>query len=494
MGRIIVSRREFLRVSALTAAGLLAAQCGAPAPQAPPAATEAPAATKAPAVTEAPAAPAAEEVTLDVMMIDEYEGQYREIWNVFEAKHPGIKITVHPVNEDMAGAWNAKVAGGWLPTIELTTNLQIFANKDNYEMFVDLSSFDFPYWDRWTFDVKNAWSDVYGLPGPRTLDVFKGWVVTWQWRTDLMEKAGFNPKEEVKTWDDLKRFLAEGAAWAKATPDVDYFWDVAWHNFAFGPFYLDLIPLAFPDGQRDRQRDCFMGKAKFNAPDSPYRHCFEFFKEASDKGWIPERSWTRQWEQDMEALFIGGKSVMMLHGPWVWDKYLAADPNAVQSGMPATPPAEGQDTWIQGAFPPAIDAGWFIRAGNEKTAYWEQTQTAWNWIHSPEAIAIRAQAEGRDVTYKLDEPLDLKGPQFQGVLKEIGTPDGAWPDVVWEESQTGDIVSGPYLKKGAKGAWDWQSNNNSQYWSDYLSGKMTLQEVLDLVQKNWDESYEGLPV
>jgi hypothetical protein len=106
---------------------------------------------------------------------------------------------------------------------------------------------------------------------------------------------------------------------------------------------------------------------------------------------------------------------------------------------------------------------------------------------------MRAQAEGRDVTYKLDTPLDLQGPQYKTVLKEIGTPGGRWADVKWEESQTGDVVASPYLKKGAKGPFDWESNNNNQYWGDYLSGKMTLQEVLDLAQKNWEESYEGLP-
>ena len=42
----MLSRRDFLRASALTAAGLVAAQCGAPATQAPSEATEAPAATK----------------------------------------------------------------------------------------------------------------------------------------------------------------------------------------------------------------------------------------------------------------------------------------------------------------------------------------------------------------------------------------------------------------------------------------------------------------
>jgi hypothetical protein len=487
-----ISRRDFLRASAITAAGLIAAGCAAPATEAPPAPEEA---AEAPAATEAPAAeaPVAEEVTLDVMQIDEYEGQYEEIWSVFESQNPGIKINVFPLNEDMAAAHNAKIAGGYLPAIELGTTLQLYADGTNHETFYDLSQLDFPWWDRWTFDVKNTWADMFGLPGPRTLEVFQGWVITWMWRTELMDKAGFNPREDVKTWDDMKTLLAEGAAWAKADPDVEYFWDVAWHNFAWGPFYIDNIPLSFPDGQRDRQRDAYLGKAKFNDPDSPFRHAFEFFKEANDEGWIPERSWTRQWEPDMEGSYIGGKSVMMLHGPWPWDKMMANDPSVAQTGMPGMLPAEGQDTWIQGAFPPSINQGYFIRTGNENTPHWPQTQTAWNWFWSPEAIPMRAQAEGRAVTYKLDEPLELLSPQYQEVLKEIGTPDGLWPDVVWEETLTGDVVAAPYLIEGAKGALDWQSNNNNQYWTDYLTEKITLQEVLDLLQSNWEESYEGLP-
>jgi hypothetical protein len=184
---------------------------------------------------------------------------------------------------------------------------------------------------------------------------------------------------------------------------------------------------------------------------------------------------------------------MMLHGPWPWDKMQANDPSVAQTGMPGFPPAEGQDPWIQGAFSPDVRIGYFIRAGNENTPHWEQTQLAYNWFFSPEAVPIRAQAEGRSVTYKLDEPLELLSPQYQEVVKDIGTPDGQWPDVVWEETLTGDVVANPYLIEGSKGVLDWASNNNNQYWGDYLTDKITLQEVLDLLQSNWEESYEGLP-
>lgn len=494
MKKNTISRRDFLRAGALTTAGVVVVACGAPATEAPPKATEAAAPTEAPAPTEA-AAPAAEEVTLDVMSpVSEYEAPYREIWNVFEAENPGIKINLFSINEDTGAAHDAKIAGGWLPQIECSEELMLYANKNNYEMFTDLSTIDFPWFDRWTYDVENAWSDLYGVSGPRTLDIFQGYVCTWQYNGDLMDKAGLDPEKDVKSYDDLVKWLDEGTAWANSEEDVEFFWNQAWHNWVFGTFYPDLtIPLAFANGQRPRQVDCFLGKAKFNADDSPYRPYFEFFKTAYDKGWIPENFWTRLWEGDMEASYINGKSVMMLHGPWVWDKALAAGSTFDQRGIPASPPAEGQDEWRQGAFYPQIDAQFFIRAGVTDLPEWPQVSTAWNWYFSPTTIPMRAQAEGRAVLYKLDEPLELEGPQYQQVLKEIGTPGGKWEDVKYEESITGEIASGPYRKKGATGVWDWESNNSNTYWADMCTGKISVQDVLDIAQKNWEESYEGLP-
>jgi ABC-type glycerol-3-phosphate transport system substrate-binding protein len=488
MSKNTLSRRDFLRASALTAAGLVAAGCAAPA--APPAAEAPAAATEAPAA----AAPAGEAAALDVMSLAEYEGVYREVWNIFEATHPDIKINVFSINEDTAAAHEAKVAGGYLPAIELTQEMQIFFDKNNYEMAVNLGELDFPWWDRFTFDAKNAWSDLHGLPGPRSLDLFQGFVMTWQYNKELMDQAGLNPHEDVKTWDDLKKWMDEGTAWANATEGVDYFYNQAWHNWIFGNNYSDCMPLAFPDGQRDRQRDCWLGRAMFNAEDSPYRHFYEFFVEANEKGWIPESMWTRQWEGDMEASYIAGKSVMMLHGPWVWDKALAAGSefavNDNQAGLPATPPAEGQQVWMQSALPPNIDNQWFIRAGNEKTPQWEKTLVAWNWFWSPDAVPPRAQGEGRVPLYKLDEPLDLKGPQYQQVLKHIGTEGGLWADAQFEQSLTGNVAASPYRKKGSKGVWDWEANGNNEVMADLLSGKITVQQALDIAQRNWEESFE----
>ena len=140
-----LSRREFLRVSALTAAGLVAAQCGAPATPAPPAATEAP----KPAATEAPttAPPAAKEVTIDVVTdLPEYEAQFRQIYDVFMEENPGVTVTLSTHSEDGIPAFQAKIAGGYLPAMERTPASIPggYLSLDNYKNFVDLSTIDFP--------------------------------------------------------------------------------------------------------------------------------------------------------------------------------------------------------------------------------------------------------------------------------------------------------------------------------------------------------------
>jgi ABC-type glycerol-3-phosphate transport system substrate-binding protein len=483
-----LSRREFLKKSAVAGAGMVAASV-------------------VPKVVLAEKdkdkggskgkAPKGEEVTLDIMSpLSEYEGPYREIWNVYEEENPNVKINLFSINEDTAAAHEAKVAGGFLPGFECTQELQIFFGKDNYQLAVDLSSFPFEWWDRFSVDVEHAWPDLFNLPGPRSLDIFQGYVITWQYNGDLMDKAKLDPYNDVKveTWEDMKDWLDEGAKWAAATPGVDYFWDQGWHNWGFGMLFSDSAPLAFADGTRELQRQCFLGKKKFNAPDSPYRHFYEFYKEANDKGWIPPSMWTRIWEGDMEAGYIGGTSVMMLHGPWVWDKALAAGSTFDQRGWPCTPPAKGNDTWRQFAMAPGIDWQFFIRSGNETQPQWPQVQHAWNWFFSPKVVAWRAQAEGRAVIYRLDETLDIQGPQYQGIVKHIENPDGNFPQVKWEQTLSGIQAATPYRKKGAKGVWDWATNGNNEVFRDLLTGKIDVKGALDIAQRNWEETYEGLPV
>lgn len=482
-----MSRRDFLRISAIAAAGSTLAACGV--------ATEAPPPPPAGATAVAPttAPPAGAPVTLDVMSLAEYEGSYREIWSVFENENPGIKINVFSINEDTAAAFEAKVAGGYLDHIELTQETQIFFKNDNYEMALNLGEIDFPWWDRFTFDAKNAWSNLFNLPGPRSLDWAQGYVMTWQYNGDLMAEAGLDPRTDVKSMEDLYKWMDEGTAWVKSSGKAEHFWNQAWHNWIFGVNYSECIPQGWSDGTRERMADCWLGKAKFNAEDSPYRHFYQFYLDAKNKGWITENMPQRLWEGDMEASYIGGKSVMMLHGPWVWDKASAAGSTFKQDGIPATPPAEGMETWWQSALPPNIDNQWWMRAGVDKLPTWPQNLAAWNWFFGPSAIPMRAQAEGRFPLYNLDTPIDLKGLQFLAVCKYIEDAAGPWPNTKWEQAQTGNVLASPFRKKGAKGVFDWESNGNNQVFADLFAGKIDVKGALDVAQKNWEESYEGLP-
>ena len=491
-----LSRRDFLRLSALTAAGATLAACGPKATEAPPEPEPAEPAEPEPAEpepTEAP--PAAEEIMLEVSSSNpEYSNAERQIWDLYEAENPNVKIEIFDVNEDTEAAFRAKLAGGYTPAI--VTQYACHPeriNKGNYSMFVDLSTIDYPYWDRFTYDAEHAWPDTLGLPGPRSIQWSAGFVFSWMFHKDLMEEAGLDPRSDVKTWSDLKDFLQAGTEWANANPDLDFFWDQAWHSWVFGVCYADLMPLAFPDGQRAQQNKCWTGELAWNAEDSPYRYFVEFFKDAYDNGWLTENWWTREWETDMEASYIAKKSVMMLHGPWPWDKMLAADPTAEQLGLPATPPAEGQDTWMQNMGPINSDSGFVLLEGVQELPEWEEIRKAFIWWSSPDVIKMRAEALGMMAMVEFDEPLELSGPQWMGVVKEIAVPGGLWEDVPYPSEAVGSQIVAGNRKAGSTGVWDWESGANVEDWTALMTEEITVQDFLDNCQARWEESYEGLP-
>jgi len=248
MSKQQLSRRGFLRLSALAGAGVAVVAC-APAAQ-----PGAPAAESAANTPEA-AAPAAEGVTLDVVMdTPEYQNQHRQIFDIFEEENPGITINYTTHSEDGQQAYVAKVAGGYTPAMETawSSGNSFRLNKDNFDVAVDLSTIDYPYFGDFLYDLENSWSNIYGESGPRVIDPFLGVVMTWMFHQDLLEPAGLNPIGRVNTWDDLKAWHDEGAAWAK-TQDMIW-WDQGWLNPWFGwHLHYDTIPLAFPDGQREQQ-------------------------------------------------------------------------------------------------------------------------------------------------------------------------------------------------------------------------------------------------
>lgn len=493
-----MNRRDFLRMSTLTAAGLALAGCAQPtaAPATEEAveevveATKPPEATEAPAPTEAPAQP--EPVTLEIQSQNpEYENAQRQIWAIFEAENPGVTVEMYSVNEDQMQAYTAKLAGGWRPAIERASVDGYGPNKESYQNFVNLLELDFPWWDRYHYDAKEAFYLNYGVEDyvPTAGWIYIGRVFTWQYHKDLMEQAGLDPRNDVKTWDDLQDLLAEGTAWAESNPDVDHFLDMGWDGWAVGRNYVHALSMAFPDGQRDRQRQCYLGEIPFNADDSPYRHTFEALKQWYDGGILPREWWTRIWDADMETSYIAKKSVMMLHGPWLYEKAAAADPSVQQEGFPTTPPAEGQETWTQFMNDAAKPGNFTMWKEVMDRPEWPIIEKAYFWWYSPPVVKLRAEIQRQPTVYTLDEPLELEGGQWDAILTEFYSPDGLYSDAVVEATPTGELAAGRYQLEGGIYPFD-EGGALPAMVGDLMQDKMTVQDLLDWAQGNWEESYD----
>lgn len=467
-----LSRRNFLKLSAASAAVLATGEAG-------------------PALLRGSKASARQDIILEVLSNDaDIMDDERQVWDIFEAQNPGVKIDLFTLSNDQEAAYQARLAGGYLPAIDRSNKSTTGVDGTNYELFIDLSTIDFPYFDHWQYDVRNAWSELYGLPGPRTLDFFQGFIFSYLYHVDFMEEAGLDPRNEVKTWDDLKAFLDAGTEWVNSRDDIDFFLDVGYQRGIWGQWFPDLFPLAFADGARARQRDVWLGKEPFNGPDSPYRHYFEFMVEANEKGWLPPSSWTRDNGADTEASFIARKSVMLLHGPWNWGRAAAANPDSELLGFPSTPPASPDVEWKQYMTQLAINDGDCIRTGNEELDHWDVIKAAFFFWQSPDVVPLRALIQGRDILYTLDEPFVPDSLQYSGFSKEIGNPDGLWPNVTFETGTTGQLAASPYQKEGSVGAFAWEAGGLVQIMGDLLTGQTTVQEALDIVQENWEESYD----
>lgn len=448
--------------------------------------------SKAAAETTSPfsSPPRQDTVTLDfVSWLPEYDNAYRQIWDIFEAEHPNIKMNVSAINEDTRAAFDARVAGGYLPAMKQLWHDEP-VTADNAENYVDLSAIDFPWFDRWSWDVRNEWSRRYQLPGPRSLDPYAGIVGSFVYHKDIVDQTGWDPQRDVKTLDDLRKFAEELTRFAEENPDLDIGWDQAWLNGFMYLRMMNLLPVAWPDGAREQQYACWMGQSKFNDPDSPYRHTLEWLQEVYAAGWNPENWWNREWEADMEATFIAKKSAMVIHGHWMWDKTLAGNPEAELAGFPF-PSVDGEETTLH-MEEPFVDSGWTMFAPVQDLPEWEQIKTAFFWWNGPDAVRMRAQAEGRAVLYELEEPLVLRSAQWLGLLQYVG--EDFFSHVKLDTGPWGEQAAAPYRKPGSPGVWDRETGGYNDTFLAAVRGDISVQEAMDVAQANWDESYEGLPL
>ena len=501
------SRRQFLRMGALTAVGAAAAACQPKTVIVKETVKETVIVEGTPKVVEKEVTKIVEKevekvvtatpkpvevapVTLEVQGTNpEYQNGEAQIWALYTDQNPHVTIEMFGVTEGAsADAYNAKIASGWFPHIALNGG----GNRSNYKERLNLLDTDFPWFDRWQYDVRTAWSQKFAIPDYLPcISWYSGFVITWQYHADLMEQAGLDPKNDVKTLDDMKEWLRAGTEWANANSDVDYFWDQAAECWWCVMWQMDMWGLSYPDGQREQQRKAWLGEIDITGPDSPYRYPLEFWVEAYNEGWVPKNWWAREWEADMENNFLAKRAAVMLHGPWTWDKAMATDPNIQQEGLPSTPPAAGQDRWMQYSVPPDVGGGFFMFAGVADLPEYPEVQKAFNWWLSPTAVKLHSELLGLPPLYDLDAPLEMEAPQWVGIVSEIGMPGGEYEDVTIDSSPSGQDVVGPYGVDDTQVWWNWQWANNV---CEPLSlGEITVDDALVWIKEQIDVNYPSLP-
>jgi multiple sugar transport system substrate-binding protein len=201
-----VSRRDFLRAGALTAAGATLAACAAQ-PAAPAAPAPAEEKTEATAVPEAPAqeaAPAgATNLRLSVWADVQDADVYTKLTNAFMEKNPDIKVAI----EQYAGGYYEKIqanfAGGdsadmlyfqgwmWLPYAES----QVIAPLDE---FVNADSMQAKWPDSQGYKYMTEWKGGKYMSPTDT-----GPLVVY-YNKDLFDKKGVEYPKEGWTWEDYQ--------------------------------------------------------------------------------------------------------------------------------------------------------------------------------------------------------------------------------------------------------------------------------------------------
>jgi len=300
---------------------------------------------------------------------------------------------------------------------------------------------------------------------------------------DEMEKANLDP-ESIKTWTDMDEFLEKLKAYVDKNPQFSYVLDTGWDAWIWG----DCIPIPWAQslngGSTLAQRDLYTGKIRWDdMTKNPYVVVFEKLKEYYDKGYLPKNFWTRQWEPDFEAGFIAKKSLLCYHGPWIWDKVIQANPDAKLGGFLL--PASNEGLIALGA--PSFITGEAIYAAHKDKPIFEEIKKAFIWWTSPEIIKQISESLGRIPT------MDLKAvgaPNIDKVYyKEVMKPllsGELGANIKFDMDRWPSYIS-KYRTEGKPPVFE--DDANITLYSDYFTGKITLEDFMKALQKRFDENY-----
>ncbi|RVT86683.1 carbohydrate ABC transporter substrate-binding protein [Rhodobacteraceae bacterium CCMM004] len=421
---------------------------------------------------------AAQETVIEVSATQpEYFAQDRAIWDLYEEENPGVKIELFSINEDTEAAFQARVAAGDPPDIRGLT----FPTRDNYKTYVNLLDIDFPNWDKANYDARTIFEQTHGVEGyAPAFNVQGGLFLNLIYYADEMEKAGLDPKS-IGSVDDLRALLEELKAHVDTRDDVNYVLDIGWHPRFWGRWLLEAWGVGMGATKEDFRRLWTGEIAWTDQENNPMVPALELAKEFTEKGYFPENWWTRAWEQEYEASFITGKSIMAVHGPWLWNKVLAQNPDAELDGI-FFPPNENGVVWQDAT---TADRGSALFAGNMDDPNFEAAKKAFYWWTSPEIVKLRAEAIGYLPAMDLTDQggVELQNPQY---VKLVGPALDAG-EITFDNSLGGQAAAGPMQKSGTP--FVVEDNAMASEIGAYVSGETSLEELLELMQARWDQSY-----
>lgn len=410
---------------------------------------------------------------------EEYLETERAIWDMYEELNPNVTVEVYTVNEDQRPAFEARLAAGDAPSLAI---LQYpVPNTENYELYVDLRTIGYDHWDSISsFDARTIWEDTMDIPFTPGLVWQGGRYLSFIYHADEMNGAGLDPAATVRSWDDLDVFLSQLKTYVDGTSEFDYVLDFGWHSWTIGQQLIPMLANGL-GGSLDEQYDVYLGRTAWTSPDNPFRPAFEKLKEWTDKGYFPDRWWTRDWGQDYEAGFIGKKSILALHGPWLWDKTEAADASANLDGFPI-PTVNGVIVGIE-----VKTSGAGIYAANVEDPNFDEIVRAFNWTMSPEITKIRA--EGMNSLSAMDLAdvggLELTGTQFEKIIERID--NGYFGDVVMDFRAHPQLIAARYRTPGNPQVLN--DDGFVTYLADYLTGTIDLDELMEICQDRWEHAY-----
>lgn len=425
-----------------------------------------------------------EPVTIEVSdRHSEYHAQFRQVWDLYEEENPHVKVELFHVNEDTTKLFEARVASGDPPDMCVETHV----NQFSYKNFIDLNTIGYEHFDKWPFDYAAQYKQLLGIEDYiPVIGPFAGYNLTFVYYRDEMDKAGLNPRESVRTVQDLKEFLYNLKAYVDSRSDLEYVWDTGYHAGMWSDqYFLALFAGMFGAEIGKDDVELYFGRKRWDIKsDNIYVPVLELMKELTGDGILPSNWPSRQWEQDFENSFISRKSIFCFHGPWIWNKVFASDPDAQLTGFPI--PAN-KDGIVHGGEPNWKYGGGIFTDGQSRP-HAEETIRAFKWYFSPQTVKIVAEALGQDPIMDVSSAgeVNLQIPQFKEVIGPEKT--GYFGKRKLIAPFRGMSYAQQYLKKGKPMVV--KDPMQAKYYTDYLTGIMSLQEMIDIWQRKWEDSYD----